>query len=390
MPSEPGSRELRGLARSIHGLFSDEMAGQARVSVDEDASADGTGGDVAWVTEAAVRLPGDVEGPDPLAEAVTEYLRAVPEDRPGLLQAVRDSGVDARGRRAGAAMADAAEALSRYSGEDPEALEVARGLVNPGVASLLVGRIQGAAGDKPRREELVGILSRLGEEVEVAVLEALRQEAMDPEADQGVRRSLLAMVAAFAAQGSDVVSRMLNEPDWRLARNAIHLLSETEADDIVPQLTVALGHSDGRVRKEALQSLARLGGEEAAILAVAQLEDQEPQVREQAARTVGVLQAERGLRPLLSLLEHEGEPEVVLEIIRALGQLGDPSAVIPLEKRAVSGFFSRRPQELRVAAYRALGAIGTPHAMQLIEKAREDRDAEVRRTAEAVLKTQEG
>jgi hypothetical protein len=360
------------------------------VSVDEDAGADGAGGDVAWVTEAAVRLPGDVEGPDPLVEAVTEYLRAAPEDRSGLLQAVRDSGVDARARRAGAAMADAAEALSRYSGEDPEVLEVARNLVNPGAASLLVGRILGAAGDKPRREELVGVLSRLGEEVEVAVLEALRQEATDPEADQGVRRSLLAMVAAFADQGSDVLSRMLNEPDWRLARNAIHLLSETGADDIVPQLTVALGHSDGRVRKEALQSLARLGGEEAAILAVAQLEDQEPQVRAQAVRTVGVLHAERGLRPLLSLLDNEGEPEVVLEVIRALGQLGDPSAVIPLEKRAVSGFFSRRPQELRVAAYRALGAIGTPHAMQLIEKAREDRDPEVRRTAEAVLKTQEG
>ena len=182
MPSEPGSTELRGLARSIHGLFSDEMAGRAPVSVDEDAGADGAGGDVAWVTEAAVRLPGDVEGPDPLVEAVTEYLRAAPEDRSGLLQAVRDSGVDARARRAGAAMADAAEALSRYSGEDPEVLEVARNLVNPGAASLLVGRILGAAGDKPRREELVGVLSRLGEEVEVAVLEALRQEATDPEA----------------------------------------------------------------------------------------------------------------------------------------------------------------------------------------------------------------
>ena len=72
-------------------------------------------------------------------------------------------------------------------------------------------------------------------------------------------------------------------------------------------------------------------------------------------------------------------------MIRALGLLGDPSAVIPLEKHAVPGLFSRTPQVVRVAAYRALSSIGTPHAMALLRDALEDRDPEVRRTAEAIL-----
>lgn len=385
MTPETGSAEPTGLARSIRDLFSRETPPRST-----DAAAESGGGDdVAWVAEAGVRLPGDVNAPDPLLEAVKGYVKSDPGDRAARRATVEAAVEEARERRAGAAMADAAEALAHFSERDPEAREVALPLVTPGVATLLVARIGQAADDEDRRAELVQILPRLGDEMEVAVLEALRNEARDQNAQRSVRRSLLALVSAMADRGSDLLTRMLEEPDWRVVRNAIHLLGDREGEDLLQHLTVALAHSDSRVRKEALSALGKLGGEDAGMLALGQLEDHDPAVRAQAARTVGILQVERALKPLLALLEKEDDQAVVVEVIRALGLLGDPSAVIPLEKRAVPSLFSRAPQEVRVAAYRALGGIGTPHAMELVEKAADDKDTEVRRTAEAILKARD-
>ena len=91
------------------------------------------------------------------------------------------------------------------------------------------------------------------------------------------------------------------------------------------------------------------------------------------------------MQPLLGLLDREGEPEVVVDVVGALGLLGDPAAVRPLEKRAAGSFFSRSSTEVRVAVYRALAAIGTPHAVDLLEEALDDNDPEVRETARRML-----
>jgi HEAT repeat protein len=51
----------------------------------------------------------------------------------------------------------------------------------------------------------------------------------------------------------------------------------------------------------------------------------------------------------------------------------------------VGNFLRKPPTDVRVAAYTALGAIGTPHAMSLVEEALADKEAEVRSVAGAVL-----
>ncbi len=74
----------------------------------------------------------------------------------------------------------------------------------------------------------------------------------------------------------------------------------------------------------------------------------------------------------MDILEKGDEDAVVEQVMRALGQLGDPFAVPLIEKRAVGSFFSKPPVEVRVAALSALGAIGTPHAMSVVEGARDE------------------
>ena len=56
-------------------------------------------------------------------------------------------------------------------------------------------------------------------------------------------------------------------------------------------------------------------------------------------------------------------------------------AVPLIEKKAVGRLFSRPSKEIRLAAYRALGSIGTPHARDLLLKATRDSDLDVRKVA---------
>lgn len=388
MTSRSSAHELRGLARSIHELFARDADAPVR-EMDGAHAVDARSDDVAWLVESSVRLPGDDHAPDPLNVAVRAYVASAPEGREAARDAVLAAAADARDRRAAGAMADAAEALAHFAEKEPGALELAISLVTPGVATLLVARVAEAADDEGRRAELVEALPRLGEELEVAVLEALRAEALDRSADRAVRRAYLSMVSAMADRGSDILERMLEDADWRVMRNGIHLVGERGDGDVVSSLRAALQHDDARVRKEVLVTLAKLGGDEVGVLAKVHLEDPDPAVRAQAARTVGVLHVELALRPLLALLDREEQPDVILEAVRSLGLLGDVAAVPALDRLASPSLFARNPQEVRVAAYRALGAIGSPRAQELIQEALADKDPEVRRTAETLREGRE-
>ena len=70
---------------------------------------------------------------------------------------------------------------------------------------------------------------------------------------------------------------------------------------------------------------------------------------------------------------------------RALGQLGDPGAVNTIEKHAVGGRFSKPKSDVRIAAYKALNHIGTPHARRLLNQAMDDKDAEVKKVVRETL-----
>jgi HEAT repeat protein len=122
---------------------------------------------------------------------------------------------------------------------------------------------------------------------------------------------------------------------------------------------------------------------------MASLEDPDPTVRAAAAEAAGRLGIERALRPILALLDVEDLEDdvkvpVQVQALHGLGHLGDPGAVQAIEKLAVGSLFSKPSTEVRVAAYQALHAIGTPHARALIEKARDDKDPVVRTTVRAL------
>jgi HEAT repeat protein len=273
-------------------------------------------------------------------------------------------------------------ALEGDGGRDG-ALALARRLLSPAVARAVALKLGAAARDEARRASLTRALSGLGPAMAPALAEALTESEERVE-----RRAYIEALTALGEGALPVVREMVTDSRWFVVRNAVLVLRDSGGEGAIEHFTTALANPDPRVRREALLSLAHVGGESASLLVPSKVADPDPEVRQAAAMATGALRVQRAVKPLLEQLEEEETPDVQEAILLALGQIGDPGAVPALEKRAVPGLFSRRPPTaVRVAAYRALWAIGTPHARKLVGDAEGDRDPEVRDAARRLPRT---
>ncbi len=370
---EPGA----ALVRSIRSLFSeDQPASGSEVAGSGDLEPDVLEVDAPPPAEAPAESPPPAES-DSFRDLAERFLSASAPERAELENRVRARGWSFEEEQDLEALVDGVVVLARDG--DPAALELAREFTTPAAAGALAGRI-GRERDPDVRDDLCGAAARLADLMAPALAEALEEAS-----DRGARRVLMEALGELDGHGRAQAERMLDDPRWFVARNGAALLARFGGEEAVAQLTGALGHDDPRVRREAVLALARIEGEDAEMLLMGMLEDSDLQVRTAAVRGLGVLKAERAVRPLLELLEEAEDEDLLVEVIRALGALGDPGVVPALEKRARGTLFSRSATPVRVAAYRALANVGTPHAVEVVREGRDDRNEEVRETARSLV-----
>jgi HEAT repeat protein len=199
---------------------------------------------------------------------------------------------------------------------------------------------------------------------------------------RGVFNALIQM-----KEGQDQLVHMLGHPQWFVVRNVADLVGELGLEAAVPALTKQLDHEDERVRRQVALALAKIGTRSAAEPLRHALRDSSADVRRQAALGVGGRKASALAMPLVVALEEEKDPEVVRELIFALGRIGSPDAVQALIKLAQpSGkLFKRKPTALRVTAVEALRVAGTPAAIGTLQSFAADSDKQVRAAVQLAL-----
>ena len=380
MASSDDKNELSGLARSIDALFGEK----APPAPSSPAPTPPAREEIVWEdVKVEPRKGRKAEDADPqaLREAVAAFLKADPLAREGKARAIRDAAAALREANSLDALADSVELLALGAGDPPDeaCLAMAQALLSPGVASRIAAYL-GIERDEDRRRELVQICKLMGHDMALAVSDALSGTQ-----DRFARRTFLDTMVAIGPAAMPIVEKMAEDHRWFVVRNALAVLGEVGGERSVELIISTLAHTDARVRREALLALVKVGGEDAGMLVYGMIEDLDPDVRLAAAMAAGALKVERALRPLLALLEGEADPDVAVGVLRALGQLGDPGAVNAIEKRAVGSFFSRPPADVRIAAYRALHNIGTPHAKSLLVQAADDKDPAVKGAVRQLL-----
>jgi HEAT repeat protein len=268
------------------------------------------------------------------------------------------------------------------AGEPPDlaVYGVVQALATPVVLRRLAHQM-GEERNEERRREYYAACRTIGPDMALAIREDLADSA-----DRLARRVHCEALVEMGDAGREVIEEMAVDENRFLARNAIAILGDTGGDRAVELVTGALANPDPKVRREGLRALAKLGDEEAGQLVIGLLDDTDAEVRLAAAAAAGELHVERALRRLIEMLEGTTDEDEIMTLVRALGKLGDPGAVMSIEKHAVRSILSRNPRtRIRIASYRALNHIGTPHARRLLNKAVSDKDAEVKAAVREML-----
>ncbi|MDA0329773.1 MAG: HEAT repeat domain-containing protein [Gemmatimonadetes bacterium] len=401
MSESVGKKELTGIAGSVQALFSSA----APVAVPSEEASTPTAVEPTVVEVPAFEVPPSEpevsEAPvvtpqedhvspsvgvppvpndeerGPLDLAVDAYL-AGELDAVGAIRALADSFL---AQKAVDPIAKAVGRLAAAAGipRDESVYAVAESIMSPPVLGRLARRM-GSERDETRRKENFLACRVIGEKMAVAIRNDLADST-----DRLARRIHYDALIGMGDASRYVIEGMVADENRFLVRNGVAILGEIGGDRAVELVTSALANPDARVRREALLALAKLGDEESGQLVVGFLDDPSDEVKLAAAVASGELKVERSLKALIAMLDGSKDPDTSLPLIRALGQIGDPGAVVSIEKHAVRSFFSKPRIDVRIAAYRALNLIGTPHARRLLNQAVSDKDPEVKDAVKSML-----
>ena len=323
--------------------------------------------------------PAPSETGQALSEATSQYLEAPIHEREEAQRVLRSAVEASRSAGAFGEIASSVNVLILQGAGDSEVWVLANEFIDGDVVAQMVVQL-GRVRNEEEREAFIQAYVRLGDPVAEAIADALT----DTE-DRLARKTYVAALGAFGTAGAHAVEKMLWDSRWFVVRNGVAVLGVVGGQNAIEHLTGSLANKHAGVRRETVRSLAKIGGENAGLLVSSMLGDSDARVRAVAARAISALKAERGYKQLLEILKEGDEEAVIEQVLRALGALGDPSAVPAIEKRVKGSIFSRPPKGVRLAGLTALAAIGTPHAMSLVKKASTDKDPEISTAAAQLL-----
>ena len=174
------------------------------------------------------------------------------------------------------------------------------------------------------------------------------------------------------------LGRVLGDPDAHVRRSAAMAMGASGLPDAVSPLLGHLDDTAAEVREEVARALGRIGDARAVVPVIGKVQDSVPEVRKVVARALGELGDKRAAGALMLALQ-DVSPDVRLEAVGALGRLRSDdatAAIAPLldDNSSARGASGAGAAEVRAAAVRALGLIGSPAAIKVLVAALEKDD----------------
>lgn len=196
--------------------------------------------------------------------------------------------------------------------------------------------------DSGRQVEAAELLSALGSTSAEFLIKKLSTSESRSE-----RKKILALVGTMGNSAIPILTEQLEKDNpWYVYRNTIRLLGELRSSGNIEKIEPFLSHADIRVQKEALNTIALLGGPQKKTILQGALNKVDETLLGQNALALGDLQDENVVGVLQDLFNKAGRLNVKYreniqeKICMALGRSGSRSAVPILEKiRGSSGKF---------------------------------------------------
>lgn len=195
-------------------------------------------------------------------------------------------------------------------------------------------------------------------------------EALETEQDRSKRGRLIKAIKAIGKPALQHLELALKSSTWYLVRNALNVLGDLTAVELIEPMGVTLGHADERVRRAAARALGKIGGVRVERFLIDALKANSGETQIEILSVLGSLKAESAVDALLEMVRsrrmgHAEDPER-LKAIETIGAIGSPKGVVPLTElvRRKSVLGGQEPPAVRKAASLALVAIGSLEAFK--------------------------
>ncbi|MGB9082707.1 MAG: HEAT repeat domain-containing protein [Desulfuromonadaceae bacterium] len=240
-------------------------------------------------------------------------------------------------------------------------------------------------------EVLQLVLEQTGQDTEVskmalhAVLKAGGAAAITAAIEQmgrtnsiKARRTLSNMLASLGDAAVPVLLDLMHDSRWFIIRNICAILGSIASREALPALTKSLHHPDLRVKKEAIRSLAQLGGPEAEAAILDVLRGTEPALYPQAIASLGGMKSRKSVAELIRIVLSRDlflqSLTLKIDALAAIALIGDrqvtPHLVALLEERYLLA--AARGKQLKAAAAACLGKLGDARAVPALKKLASD------------------
>ena len=210
-----------------------------------------------------------------------------------------------------------------------------------------------------------------------------------------IRKKALNALSRSPQTTGPLVRQQMQQPNapWYYLRNLILLVGETKDVEATPLIANHLEHENPQVRKVALSTLIKLGGE----AAEKKLAEVLPKLDHPSQRLVfsylGNAHSKAAIEFMLKKLDPslpDKDQQFAIELITALGKIGSPEAVPAMKKILRPGIFGgllkgKTNEKITIATLRALGEIGGKEAQDVIGKFTRHDNAEIARTAQKAM-----
>lgn len=188
------------------------------------------------------------------------------------------------------------------------------------------------------------------------------------------RRTISTILGGMGEDTVPVLLNLMQDTRWFVTRNICAILGSIGSREALTPLINCLGHSDLRVRKEAVRSLAMLGVEEAEAAIIKILRGTDTALFAQAIASMGGMKSRKSLPELMKMLFVRDmflqSLALKIEVLVALALIGDrqvtPHLLVLLEERHLLAV--TRGRQLKIAVAACLGKLGDSRAIPTLEK----------------------
>jgi len=190
----------------------------------------------------------------------------------------------------------------------------------------------------------------------------------------GERKILTILLQQIGEPAVEPIVLMMGDRRWHVVRNLAAVLGDIGSPAAVDGLQGILLHSDLRVSKEAIRSLAKIGGKDAETAITSVLHDKSSPLFSQAVASLGGMKSRTALTALMQIVEEKSLllptlPQK-LEALSAIAMIGDNTVVPSLAKVLKSRHLLARSRwnQYKSAVAACLGKLGDARALPDLEK----------------------